>query len=142
MTRRCVRIAYRSETDEKEMKMGRVGLLPGTSRAQVKASVRRQDPVFVVLFLSMQNLKNRPAYIRTKPCTHEFMLRIQARAHAYKNTDRSSSLIFSSLHDPKSILNMFLPLLSCQVFIKTHPTTKPKHLHGQKHIKMEDHGET
>ena len=69
-------IAYKSETDEKEMKMGRVGLLPGISRAQVKARVCRQDPVFAVLFLSMQNLKNRPAYIRTKPCTHEFKMRI------------------------------------------------------------------
>ena len=76
MTRRCVRIAYRSETDEKEMKIGRVGLLPSISRTQVKARVRKQDLVFAVLFLSMQNLKNRPAYIRTKPCTHEFKMRI------------------------------------------------------------------
>ena len=37
---------------------------------------------------------------------------------------------------------MFLPLLRCQVFILMHPITKPKHLHGQKHIKIEDQRET
>ena len=41
MTKRGVRIAYRSGIDEKEVKMGRVGFLPSVSRMWVKAHIRR-----------------------------------------------------------------------------------------------------
>ena len=41
MTTRGVRIAYRSETVEKEVKMSKVRPLPSVSRTRVKAHVRR-----------------------------------------------------------------------------------------------------
>ena len=39
--KRGVRIAYRSERVEKEVKMGRVRPLPSVSRTQVKAHIHR-----------------------------------------------------------------------------------------------------
>ena len=51
MTKRCVRNAYRSETNEKEVKIVRVGLLPSVSHMQVKAHVHRQDPAYASPFL-------------------------------------------------------------------------------------------
>ena len=47
MTKRDVRIAYRSETVEIEMKRGRVRPLLSVSRMQVKAHVHEQDPAYV-----------------------------------------------------------------------------------------------
>ena len=41
-----VRIAYRSETIEKEVKIGRVRPLLSVSRMRVKARICRQDPAF------------------------------------------------------------------------------------------------
>ena len=107
MTKRCVRIVYRSKTDEKEVKMGRVGLLPNVSRTQVKTHIQRQDPVHAGPFPHTQSLKNTPAHARTELHTHEYKIRTQARAHARKNKDRSSSSTFSKMHHPKSILDMF-----------------------------------
>ena len=104
--------------------------------------VRGSKPTYVDRTPRMQSLKNRPTYARTALCKHESKLHTQARAHACRSTNRSSFSTFSSIHHPKSILNMFLPLLRCQVFIWTHPTINPKHLHGQKHIKMKDQRET
>ena len=46
MTKRDVRIAYRSETVEIEMKRGRVRSLLSVSRMQVKAHVHKQDPAY------------------------------------------------------------------------------------------------
>ena len=43
MTKGGVRIAYRIETVEKEVKMGKVRLLPSVLCRWVKAYVRRQD---------------------------------------------------------------------------------------------------
>ena len=53
MTKRCVRIAHGSETVEKGVKMGRVGLLPSVSRTRVEAHARRQDPTYAGPFLHM-----------------------------------------------------------------------------------------
>ena len=97
--------------------MGKVRLLPDVSRTRAKTHACKQDLAYAGPFLCMQSLKNIPAYARTELRTHEYKLRKQARAHACKNIDRSSSLTFSKKHHPKSILDMFLPLLSCQVFI-------------------------
>ena len=72
MKKRCVRIANRSETGEKKVKMGRVGLLPSVSHMRVKAHVR---PVYVGPFPHTQSLKNKPTYVRTKLRTHESKLR-------------------------------------------------------------------
>ena len=72
MTKRCVRIANRSETGEKEVKTGKVRLLPNVSCMRVKAHVH---PTYVGPFPHMQSLKNRPAYIRTRLRTHESKLR-------------------------------------------------------------------
>ena len=47
MTKRGVRIAYRSEIVEKEVKMGRVRPLPSVPRMQVKAHICRQDLAYV-----------------------------------------------------------------------------------------------
>lgn len=41
MTKRCVRTAYGSETVEKWVKMGKVGLLLGVSHTRVKAYIRK-----------------------------------------------------------------------------------------------------
>ena len=46
MTKRDVRIAYRSETVEIEMKRGRVRPLLSVSRMQVKTHVHKQDPAY------------------------------------------------------------------------------------------------
>ena len=62
MTRMCFRIAYGSETVERGVKIGRVGLLPNVSRIWVKSYTRRQDPTYVGPFPHTQNLKNTPAY--------------------------------------------------------------------------------
>ena len=64
MTKRCVRFAYGSETIEKGVKIGRVGLLPGISCTRVKAHACRQDPMYVGPFPCTQNLKNMPTYAR------------------------------------------------------------------------------
>ena len=97
--------------------MGRTRLLPGVSRMRVKAHAHRQDPAYVGPFPHTQNLKNIPTCKRIELRRHKYKLCMPARAHAHKNTDRSSSLTFSKEHHPKSILNMFLPLLMCQIFI-------------------------
>ena len=110
MIKMCVRIAYGSETVEKGVKMGRPGLLPDVSRTRVKGHTRRQDPTYAGPFPNTQNLKNILVYTRIELRTHEHKLRTQARAHARKNTNSSSST-FSRKHHPKSILDMFLPLL-------------------------------
>ena len=117
MTKRCVRIAHGSETVEKGVKMGRVGLLPSISHTRVEAHACKQDPMYAGPFPHMQKFKNIPTYARTKLCTHEYKLRTQARAHACKNTNRSSSSTFSKKLHPKSILGMFLLVLRRQVFI-------------------------
>jgi len=70
MTKRCVGIANRSETDEKEVKVGRVGLLPYVSRTQVKAHVHKQDLAYAGPFPRTYNLKNRHAYTRIDLHTH------------------------------------------------------------------------
>ena len=41
MTKKCVRIAYRSETNEKEEKMGRIGPLLGVPYTWVKSHEHR-----------------------------------------------------------------------------------------------------
>ena len=73
--------------------------------------------MYVGPFPLTQNLKNIFVYARIEPCMHKYKLRMQAQAHARKNTDRSSSSTFSKMHHLKSILDMFLPLLRHQVFI-------------------------
>jgi len=93
--------------------MSRVGLLLGISYTRVKTRVRKQDPAYASPFPRTQSLKNRPTYARTELCTHECKLCMQARAHTYKNIDKSSFSTFSKKHHPKSILDMFLPLLRC-----------------------------
>ena len=117
MTKRCVRIAYGGEMVEKEVKMGRVGLLPGVSCMWIKAHARKQDPTYLGPFPCTQNLKNIPAYARTELCMHECKLPMQAQVYAHKNINRSSSSTFSRKHHPKPILDMFLPLLRRQIFI-------------------------
>ena len=101
MTKRCVGIANRSQTDEKEVKVGRVGLLPYVSRTQVKAHVHKQDLAYAGPFLHTYSLKNRHAYARTDLHTHECKLCTQACTHKRKNTNRSSYLTFSKMHHPK-----------------------------------------
>ena len=96
---------------KKEVEMDRARLLLGVSRMRVKAHAHRQDPAYVGPFPHTQKLKNTPAYARTELLTHEYKLHTQAQAHARKNTDRSNSSTFSRRHHPKSILDMFLPLL-------------------------------
>ena len=117
MTRMCVRIANGSETIEMGVKIGRAGLLPSVLSMWVKAHACRQDPTYVGPFPHTQNLKNAPAYTRIELRTHEYKLCMQARAHTHKNTDISNSSTFSRKHHPKSIVNIFLPLLKHQVFI-------------------------
>ena len=46
MTKRGVKVAHRSETIEKEVKMIRARPLPGVSRTRVKTHLHRQDPVY------------------------------------------------------------------------------------------------
>ena len=75
MTKRCVRIAYGSETIEKGVKMGRVGLLPSVSCTRIKAHTCRQNSTYVGPFLLTQNLKNILVYARTELRTHECKLR-------------------------------------------------------------------
>ena len=142
MTKRGVRIAYRSEIAEREGKIGRVKPLPSVSHTRDKAYVRWQGPAYAGPSPRTQSLKNRDAYLRTELHTHKYKLCTQAQAHAHRSTNKKSSLTFPSMYHPKSILNVFLPLLMCQVFIYTHPTTKSKHLHNQKHIKTGDQRET
>ena len=62
MTKKCVKIAYRSEIDKKEVKIGRVGLLPSISHTRVKAYVGRKL-AYAGPFPRMQSLKNKAAYI-------------------------------------------------------------------------------
>ena len=62
MIKRGVRIAYRSEIVEKEVKNGRVRPLPSVSRTQVKAHVRKQEPAYASLSPCMQSLKNKVVY--------------------------------------------------------------------------------
>ena len=62
MTKKCVKIAYRSEIDKKEVKIGRVGLLPSISHTRVKAYVGRKL-AYTGPFPHMQSLKNKAAYI-------------------------------------------------------------------------------
>ena len=62
MTKWDVRIAYRSEKVEREVKMSKVGPLLSVSRMQVKAHARRQDPAYANLSSRMESLKNRPVY--------------------------------------------------------------------------------
>ena len=97
--------------------MGKVGLLSSISHTWVKAHTQRQDPAYVGPFPLTQNLKNIFVYARTELCMHKYKLCMQAQAHARKNTDRSSSSIFSKMHHLKLVLDMFLPLLRHQVFI-------------------------
>ena len=47
MAKKGVRIAYRSETIEKEVKMGRVRPLLSVSHTQVKTNIRRREPAYV-----------------------------------------------------------------------------------------------
>ena len=138
MTKRGVRIAYRSEIAEREGKIGKVRPLPSVSHTRDKAYVRWQGPAYAGPSPRTQSLKNRDAYLRTELHTHKSRIRMQAWAHTRKRTDKKFPSTISSIYHPQSILNVFLPLLMCQVFIYTHPTTKSKHLHGQKHIKMGD----
>ena len=56
MTKRVVRIAYRSETVE------------------IEVNVCRQDPIYAGPFPPTQNHKNRHAYARTELRTHESKL--------------------------------------------------------------------
>ena len=91
--------------------MDRVRLLPSGSHMQVKAHVRGQDPAYAGSFPCTQNLKNILVYARTELCMHEYKLHIQARAHAWKVTNRNSSSTFSRKYHPKSILDMFLSFL-------------------------------
>ena len=114
MTNRGVRIAYRSETIEKEVKMGRVRPLTSVTHMWVKAYVHRQNPAYTGQNLCTQSPKNRPVYARIDLRTRKCKLRIQARAYARRSTDRKCPFTFSSIYHPKSILNMFLPLLMCQ----------------------------
>ena len=44
MTKRGVRIAYRSETTKKEVKMGKVRHLPSVSRMQTRPRICRPEP--------------------------------------------------------------------------------------------------
>ena len=115
MTKRGVRISYKSETMEKELKFSRVRPLPSASHTWVKAHIRRQDPVYASQNLCMQSLKNRPTYARTKLRMHKYKLNTQARAHIHKSTDRRCPSTFSNIYHPKPILNIFLPLLMCKV---------------------------
>ena len=62
MMKSGVRIAYRSETVEREMKMGKVRPLSSVSGTQVKAHIHGQDPVYAGPSPHTQSLKNRPAY--------------------------------------------------------------------------------
>ena len=94
---------------KKAVKMDRARLLLGISCTRVKAHAHRHDPTYAGPFPRTQKLKNTPAYARTELCTHEYKLHTQARAHAHKNIDRSSSSTFSRRHHPKSILDIFLP---------------------------------
>ena len=110
MTKRGFKIAYRSEIVEKEVEMSRVKPLPSVSCTQVKTHVCKQDPAYTGPSPHTQSLKNKPTYTRTE-------LRMQAQAHARKSTDKKSPSTFSSIYHPKSFLNMFRPLLMCQVFI-------------------------
>ena len=75
--KKCVKIANRSEIDKKEVKIGRVGLLPSVSCMQVKAHVGRQDPAHAGPFPHMQSLQNRAAYARIELRTYESKLRTQ-----------------------------------------------------------------
>ena len=117
MTKRSVIIANGGEMVEKGVKVGRVGLLLGVSRTWIKAHARRQDPTYLGPFPCTQNLKNILAYARTELRMHECKLPMQAQAYAHKNINRRSSSKFSRKHHPKPILDMFLPLLRCQIFI-------------------------
>ena len=75
MTKRCVRIAYGSETIEKGVKMGRVGFLPSVSCTRIKAHACRQNSAYVGPFPLTQNLKNILAYARTELRMHKYELR-------------------------------------------------------------------
>ena len=75
MTKRCVRIAYGSETIEKGVKMGRVGLLPSVSCTRIKAHTCRQNSTYVGPFLLTQNLKNILVYARIELRMYEYKLR-------------------------------------------------------------------
>ena len=87
LTKRCVRIAYGNETVEKWVKMGKVGLLPGISRTQVKAHARRHDPANASPSPHTQNLKNIPVYERTELRTHECKLHRPKPTHARTQTE-------------------------------------------------------
>ena len=117
MTKRGIRIAYRSETVERKVKMGRVRPLLSTSCTLVKTHVHKQDPAYASPSPRTQSLTNRPAYIRIELRMHKSKLPTQARALAHKSTNRKTPSTFSSIYHPKSILIMFLPLLMCQIFI-------------------------
>ena len=62
MTKKGVKITDRSETVEREVKMGRVKPLPGVSRTRVKAHVRKQDLGYASPSPRTQSLKNRAMY--------------------------------------------------------------------------------
>ena len=118
--------------------MGRVRPLTSVTHMWVKAYVHRQNPAYTGQNLCTQSPKNRPVYARIDLRTRKCKLRIQARAYARRSTDRKCPFTFSSIYHPKSILNMFLPFLMCQVFFlnpshnKTQVFTWPKpHQNGR-----------
>jgi len=71
MTKRGVKVAYRCETIEKEVKMIRARPLPGVSRTWVKTHLHKQDPVYARQNPHMQSLKNRAAYTSSSPLTQK-----------------------------------------------------------------------
>ena len=89
-----------------------------------KSCIHRILHAYVGWNLHAYKLKNRYTHARTSLHTHESRLRMQEKVctrrpesvHTRTNIEGCSS-IFSKLSQQKLNLNMFLPLLKCQVFI-------------------------
>ena len=109
---------------KKGAKMPKLGFLPGAMRAQEGSCVRKKLHAYVGWNLHVYKLKNRYMHARTSLRTHKYRLSTQEHvcackpepAHARMNTEGCSST-FSKFSQSKLNLNMFLPLLKCQVFI-------------------------
>ena len=104
--------------------MPKLGFLPSTMHRQERPYVHRILYTYAERILLMHKLKNRYTHARTSLRIHEY--RLHAQEHVYARRPEPAhigtniegcSLTFTKFSQPKLNLNMFLPLLKCQVFI-------------------------
>ena len=119
-----VKIANRWKICEKGAQMFKLGFLLGTMRTQERPCVCKIHHVYAEKILWMHKLKNKYTNARIDLCSHESRLRTWEQVYAHKpefaharTSTEGCSSTFSNFSQPKLNLDIFLPLLECQVFI-------------------------